>query len=130
MTEKATPIDDYLSQNIKSKEKIVVSLERTPSAWEFTFPDGAIIELPNLKSCEKLIWHYHRIAQFRDTDYTLIDKNTGTKYSDYRKFTDYIEACQERQRLTKENRRVRATLKLVRRKKPPKIDTRIYDRNY
>ena len=130
MTEKTTPIDDYLSQNIKSKEKIVVSLERTPSAWEFTFPDGAIIELPNLKSCEKLIWHYHRIAQFRDIDYTLIDKNTGTKYSDYRKFTDYIEACQERQRLTKENRRVRATLKLVRRKKPPKIDTRIYDRNY
>ena len=130
MTEKITPIDDYLSRNIKSKEKIVVSLERTPSAWEFTFPDGAIIELPNLKSCEKLIWHYHRIAQFRDTDYTLIDKNTGTKYSDYRKFTDYIEACQERQRLTKENRRVRATLKLVRRKKPPKIDTRIYDRNY
>ena len=130
MTEKITPIDDYLSRNIKSKEKIVVSLERTPSAWEFTFPDGAIIELPNLKSCEKLIWHYHRIAQFRDIDYTLIDKNTGTKYSDYRKFTDYIEACQERQRLTKENRRVRATLKLVRRKKPPKIDTRIYDRNY
>ena len=130
MTEKITPIDDYLSRNIKSKEKIVVSLERTPSAWEFTFPDGAIIELPNLKSCEKLIWHYHRIAQFRDIDYTLIDKNTGTKYSDYRKFTDYLEACQERQRLTKENRRVRATLKLVRRKKPPKIDTRIYDRNY
>ena len=130
MTEETTPIDDYLSRNIKSKEKIVVSLERTPSAWEFTFPDGAIIELPNLKSCEKLIWHYHRIAQFRDIDYTLIDKNTGTKYSDYRKFTDYIEACQERQRLTKENRRVRATLKLVRRKKPPKIDTRIYDRNY
>ena len=130
MTEKTTPIDDYLSRNIKSKEKIVVSLERTPSAWEFTFPDGAIIELPDLKSCEKLIWHYHRIAQFRDIDYTLIDKNTGTKYSDYRKFTDYIEACQERQRLTKENRRVRATLKLVRRKKPPKIDTRIYDRNY
>ena len=130
MTEKTTPIDDYLSRNIKSKEKIVVSLERTPSAWEFTFPDGAIIELPNLKSCEKLIWHYHRIAQFRDIDYTLIDKNTGTKYSDYRKFTDYIEACHERQRLTKENRRVRATLKLVRRKKPPKIDTRIYDRNY
>ena len=130
MTEKTTPIDDYLSRKIKSKEKIVVSLERTPSAWEFTFPDGAIIELPNLKSCEKLIWHYHRIAQFRDIDYTLIDKNTGTKYSDYRKFTDYIEACQERQRLTKENRRVRATLKLVRRKKPPKIDTRIYDRNY
>ena len=130
MTEKITPIDDYLSRNIKSKEKIVVSLERTPSAWEFTFPDGAIIELPNLKSCEKLIWHYHRIAQFRDIDYTLIDKNTGTKYSDYRKFTDYIEACHERQRLTKENRRVRATLKLVRRKKPPKIDTRIYDRNY
>ena len=130
MTEKITPIDDYLSRNIKSKEKIVVSLERTPSAWEFTFPDGAIIELPNLKSCEKLIWHYHRIAQFRDIDYTLIDKNTGTKYSDYRKFTDYIEACHERQRLTKENRRVRATLKLVRRKKPPKIDTRIFDRNY
>ena len=130
MTEKITPIDDYLSRNIKSKEKIVVSLERTPPAWEFTFPDGAIIELPNLKSCEKLIWHYHRIAQFRDIDYTLIDKNTGTKYSDYRKFTDYIEACHERQRLTKENRRVRATLKLVRRKKPPKIDTRIYDRNY
>lgn len=130
MTEKTTPIDDYLSRNIKSKEKIVVSLERTLSAWEFTFPDGAIIELPDLKSCEKLIWHYHRIAQFRDIDYTLIDKNTGTKYSDYRKFTDYIEACQERQRLTKENRRVRATLKLVRRKKPPKIDTRIYDRNY
>ena len=130
MTEKITPIDDYLSRNIKSKEKIVVSLERTPSAWEFTFPDGAIIELPNLKSCEKLIWHYHRIAQFRDIDYTLIDKNTGTKYSDYRKFTDYIEACQERQQLTKENRLVRATLKLVRRKKPPKIDTRIYDRNY
>jgi len=130
LTEKITPIDDYLSRNIKSKEKIVVSLERTPSAWEFTFPDGAIIELPDLKSCEKLIWHYHRIAQFRDIDYTLIDKNTGTKYSDYRKFTDYIEACQERQRLTKENRRVRATLKLVRRKKPPKIDTRIYDRNY
>jgi len=129
LTEKITPIDD-LSRNIKSKEKIVVSLERTPSAWEFTFPDGAIIELPDLKSCEKLIWHYHRIAQFRDIDYTLIDKNTGTKYSDYRKFTDYIEACQERQRLTKENRRVRATLKLVRRKKPPKIDTRIYDRNY
>jgi len=130
LTEKITPIDDYLSRNIKSKEKIVVSLERTPSAWEFTFPDGAIIELPDLKSCEKLIWHYHRIAQFRDIDYTLIDKNTGTKYSDYRKFTDYIEACQERQRLTKENIRVRATLKLVRRKKPPKIDTRIYDRNY
>ena len=130
MTEKTTPIDDYLSRNIKSKEKIVVSLERTPSAWEFPFPDGAIIELPNLKSCEKLIWHYHRIAQFRDIDYTLIDKNTGTKYSDYRKFTDYIEACQERQRLTKENRRVRAKLSLVRRKKPRKIDTRIFDRNY
>ena len=130
MTEKTTPIDDYLSRNIKSKEKIVVSLERTPSAWEFTFPDGAIIELPNLKSCEKLIWHYHRIAQFRDIDYTLIDKNTGTKYSDYRKFTDYIEACHERQRLTKENRRVRAKLSLVRRKKPRKIDTRIFDRNY
>ena len=130
MTEKTTPIDDYLSRNIKSKEKIVVSLERTPSAWEFTFPDGAIIEMPNLKSCEKLIWHYHRIAQFRDIDYTLIDKNTGTKYSDYRKFTDYIEACQERQQLTKENRRVRAKLSLVRRKKPRKIDTRIFDRNY
>tara|TARA_R100000656_G_scaffold39400_1_gene32988 strand:- start:117 stop:509 length:393 start_codon:yes stop_codon:yes gene_type:complete len=130
LTEKTTPIDDYLSRNIKSKEKIVVSLERTPSAWEFTFPDGAIIELPNLKSCEKLIWHYHRIAQFRDIDYTLIDKNTGTKYSDYRKFTDYIEACQERQQLTKENRRVRAKLSLVRRKKPRKIDTRIFDRNY
>jgi len=130
LTEKITPIDDYLSRNIKSKEKIVVSLERTPSAWEFTFPDGAIIELPNLKSCEKLIWHYHRIAQFRDIDYTLIDKNTDTKYSDYRKFTDYIEACQERQRLTKENRRVRAKLSLVRRKKPRKIDTRIFDRNY
>jgi len=130
LTEKTTPIDDYLSRNIKSKEKIVVSLERTPSAWEFTFPDGAIIEMPNLKSCEKLIWHYHRIAQFRDIDYTLIDKNTGTKYSDYRKFTDYIEACQERQQLTKENRRVRAKLSLVRRKKPRKIDTRIFDRNY
>ena len=130
MTEETTPIDDYLSQNIKPKEKIVVSLEHTPFAWEFTFPDGAVIELPDLKSCEKLIWHYHKIAQYRSIEYILIDKNTATKYSDHRKFTDYLEACHERQRLTIYNRRVRATQGLPARKKTRKIDMRIFDRTY
>ena len=124
------PIDSYISANAPKKEQCIIKVERTIHTWLITFPDGDDIELPTLKACEKIIWAFHKKAQFRDIDFILIDVNTGTIYTDHRKFTEYITACQERQRLTEANRKTRAIMKAVRITKTSKIDMRLYDRNY
>ena len=130
MREKDNPIDSYISANAPKKEQCIIKVERTIHTWLITFPDGDDIELPTLKACEKIIWAFHKKAQFRDIDFILIDVNTGTIYTDHRKFTEYITACQERQRLTEANRKTRAITKAVRITKTSKIDMRLYDRNY
>jgi|TARA_R110000868_G_scaffold89111_2_gene248201 hypothetical protein len=130
MREKDNPIDSYISANAPKKEQCIIKVERTIHTWLITFPDGDDIELPTLKACEKIIWAFHKKAQFRDIDFILIDVNTGTIYTDHRKFTEYITACQERQRLTEANRKTRAIMKAVRITKTSKIDMRLYDRNY
>jgi len=130
MRERNNPIDSYISANAPKKEQCIIKVERTIHTWLITFPDGDDIELPTLKACEKIIWAFHKKAQFRDIDFILIDVNTGTIYTDHRKFTEYITACQERQRLTEANRKTRAIMKAVRITKTRKIDTRIFDRTY
>ena len=130
MREKDNPIDSYISANAPRREQCIIKIERTLNTWLFTFPDGDDIELPTLKACEKIIWAFHKKAQFRDIDFILIDVNTGTIYTDHRKFTEYITACQERQRLTEANRKTRAIMKAVRINKTRKIDTRIFERTY
>lgn len=130
MREKNNPIDSYIAANAPKKEQCIIKVERTIHTWLITFPDGDDIELPTLKACEKIIWAFHKKAQFRDIDFILIDVNTGTIYTDHRKFTEYITACQERQRLTEANRKTRAIMKAVRITKTRKIDTRIFDRTY
>ena len=130
MREKNNPIDSYISANAPKKEQCIIKVERTIHTWLITFPDGDDIELPTLKACEKIIWAFHKKAQFRDIDFILIDVNTGTIYTDHRKFTEYITACQERQRLTEANRKTRAIMKAVRITKTRKIDTRIFNRTY
>jgi hypothetical protein len=130
MREKDNPIDSYISANAPKKEQCIIKVERTIHTWLITFPDGDDIELPTLKACEKIIWAFHKKAQFRDIDFILIDVNTGTIYTDHRKFTEYITACQERQRLTEANRKTRAIMKAVRINKTRKIDTRIFERTY
>jgi hypothetical protein len=130
MREKDNPIDSYISANAPKREQCIIKVERTIHTWLITFPDGDDIELPTLKACEKIIWAFHKKAQFRDIDFILIDVNTGTIYTDHRKFTEYITACQERQRLTEANRKTRAIMKAVRINKTRKIDTRIFERTY
>ena len=130
MREKDNPIDSYISANAPKREQCIIKVERTIHTWLITFPDGDDIELPTLKACEKIIWAFHKKAQFRDVDFILIDVNTGTTYTDHRKFTEYITACQERQRLTEANRKTRAIMKAVRINKTRKIDTRIFERTY
>ena len=130
MQEINNPIDSYISANAPKKQQCIIKVERTIHTWLITFPDGDDIELPTLKACEKIIWAFHKKAQFRDIDFILIDVNTGTIYTDHRKFTEYITACQERQRLTEANRKTRAIMKAVRITKTSKIDMRLYDRNY
>tara|TARA_R110000765_G_scaffold123140_1_gene219951 strand:- start:376 stop:768 length:393 start_codon:yes stop_codon:yes gene_type:complete len=130
MTEQSTPVDSYISANAPRREQCIIKIERTLNTWLFTFPDGDDMELPTLRACEKIIWAFHKKSQFRDVDFILIDVNTGTTYTDHRKFTEYITACQERQRMTQVNRRLRATMQSARIAKTRKIDTRVYDRNY
>jgi len=130
MTEQNTPVDSYISANAPMREQCILKVERTIHTWLVTFPDGDDIELPTLRACEKIIWAFHKKAQFRDVDFILVDVNTGTIYTDHRKFTEYITACQERQRLTEVNRKLRATMKSARITKTRKVDMRLYDRNY
>jgi len=130
MTEQNTPVDSYISANAPRREQYVIKVERTLNTWLITFPDGDDMALPTLNACEKIIWAFHKKAQFRDIDFILIDVNTGTIYTDHRKFTEYITACQERQRMTQVNRKMRATMQSARIAKTRKIDTRVYDRNY
>jgi len=130
MTVKNTPVDDYIADNSPPREKIIISVQRNIDKWLFTLPTGDDIELPTLKVCEKLIWQFHKKAQFRDVDFILIDGNTGTHYTDHRKFTDYIKACRERQSLIDANRKRRAQATPVKRTRTRKVDMRAFDRNY
>ena len=66
MTEQNTPVDSYISANAPMREQCILKVERTIHTWLVTFPDGDDIELPTLRACEKIIWAFHKKAQFRD----------------------------------------------------------------
>ena len=139
---------DNLIKATKSKglKPIHFEIENTPDGWNLTFPSGVENNnLPSLKVCLLIIKPFYRKCQFRNQSFELYDRNTKTLFRDYRIFTDYVELSKKEKKKRKEDKRdpKSITKKMMKKiennrlsrndkvqKDVPKIDTRIFDRNY
>tara|TARA_R100001480_G_scaffold38224_1_gene51046 strand:- start:362 stop:697 length:336 start_codon:yes stop_codon:yes gene_type:complete len=98
--------------------------------------------LPSLKVCLLIIEPFYRKCQFRNQAFELYDRNTRTLFQDYRVFTEYVEMADgevvdQKPKAEKTQENMVKKLKSSRmprngkvQKNVPKIDTRIFDRNY
>ena len=136
---------DDLIKSTKSKglKPMHWEIEKTSNGWNLIYPSG--IEnngLPSLKVCLLIIEPFYRKCQFRNQAFELYDRNTRTLFQDYRVFTEYVEKADgevvdQKPKAEKTQENMVKKLKSSRmprngkvQKNVPKIDTRIFDRNY
>ena len=136
---------DDLIKSTKSKglKPMHWEIEKTSNGWNLIYPSG--IEnngLPSLKVCLLIIEPFYRKCQFRNQAFELYDRNTRTLFQDYRVFTEYVEMADgevvdQKPKAEKTQENMVKKLKSSRmprhgkvQKSVPKIDTRIFDRNY
>ena len=136
---------DDLIKSTKSKglKPMHWEIEKTSNGWNLIYPSG--IEnngLPSLKVCLLIIEPFYRKCQFRNQAFELYDRNTRTLFQDYRVFTEYVEKAdgevveqikkteEVRENMVKKLKSSRMPRNGKVQKNVPKIDTRIFDRNY
>ena len=136
---------DDLIKSTKSKglKPMHWEIEKTSNGWNLIYPSG--IEnngLPSLKVCLLIIEPFYRKCQFRNQAFELYDRNTRTLFQDYRVFTEYVEMAdgevveqikkteEVRENMVKKLKSSRMPRNGKVQKSVPKIDTRIFDRNY
>ena len=136
---------DDLIKSTKSKglKTMRWEIEKTSNGWNLIYPSG--IEnngLPSLKVCLLIIEPFYRKCQFRNQAFELYDRNTRTLFQDYRVFTEYVEKAdgevveqikkteEVRENMVKKLKSSRMPRNGKVQKNVPKIDTRIFDRNY
>lgn len=136
---------DDLIKSTKSKglKPMHWEIEKTSNGWNLIYPSG--IEnngLPSLKVCLLIIEPFYRKCQFRNQAFELYDRNTRTLFQDYRVFTEYAEmadgevvdqkpkAEETQENMVKKLKSSRMPRNGKVQKSVPKIDTRIFDRNY
>jgi len=139
---------DDLIKSTKSKglKPMHWEIEKTSNGWNLIYPSG--IEnngLPSLKVCFLIMEPFYRKCQFRNQAFELYDRNTTMKFQDYRVFTEYLELSKEEKKELKKKKRDPKSVRQNTEKKlksgrmprhgkvqksVPKIDTRIYNRNY
>ena len=136
---------DDLIKSTKSKglKPMHWEIEKTSNGWNLIYPSG--IEnngLPSLKVCLLIIEPFYRKCQFRNQAFELYDRNTRTLFQDYRVFTEYVEmadgevvdqkpkAEETQENMVKKLKSSRMPRNGKVQKNVPKIDTRIFDRNY
>ena len=136
---------DDLIKSTKSKglKPMHWEIEKTSNGWNLIYPSG--IEnngLPSLKVCLLIIEPFYRKCQFRNQAFELYDRNTRTLFQDYRVFTEYVEKAdgevveqikkteEVRENMVKKLKSSRMPRNGKVQKSVPKIDTRIFDRNY
>ena len=127
---------DTLIESTKSEglEPMHFEIEKTIKGWNLT--------LPLKKACLFLIEPFYTKAQFRNQAFELYDRNTRTLFQDYRVFTEYAEmadgevvdqkpkAEETQENMVKKLKSSRMPRNGKVQKNVPKIDTRIFDRNY
>ena len=137
-------LDDLIkSTRSKGLKPMHWEIEKTSNGWNLIYPSG--IEnngLPSLKVCLLIIEPFYRKCQFRNQAFELYDRNTRTLFQDYRVFTEYVEMADgevvdQKPKAEKTQENMVKKLKSSRmprngkvQKSVPKIDTRIFDRNY
>ena len=137
-------LDDLIkSTRSKGLKPMHWEIEKTSNGWNLIYPSG--IEnngLPSLKVCLLIIEPFYRKCQFRNQAFELYDRNTRTLFQDYRVFTEYVEKADgevvdQKPKAEKTQENMVKKLKSSRmprngkvQKSVPKIDTRIFDRNY
>ena len=137
-------LDDLIkSTRSKGLKTMRWEIEKTSNGWNLIYPSG--IEnngLPSLKVCLLIIEPFYRKCQFRNQAFELYDRNTRTLFQDYRVFTEYVEKAdgevveqikkteEVRENMVKKLKSSRMPRNGKVQKSVPKIDTRIFDRNY
>ena len=142
---------DKLIKSTKSEglEPMHLEVEKTIKGWDLTLPlkkgekkPIIISELESLKACIFLIKPFYTKAQFRNQVFELYDRNTRTLFQDYRVFTEWVEkadgevveqkpkAEETQENMVKKLKSSRMPRNGKVQKNVPKIDTRIFDRNY
>ena len=137
-------LDDLIkSTRSKGLKTMRWEIEKTSNGWNLIYPSG--IEnngLPSLKVCLLIIEPFYRKCQFRNQAFELYDRNTRTLFQDYRVFTEYVEKAdgevveqikkteEVRENMVKKLKSGRMPRHGKVQKDVPKIDTRIFDRNY
>ena len=141
---------DNLIDSTKDKlEPMRYEIERTIDGWNLTLPLNAcdktptIIEgLESLKACVVMFSVGYKKSQFRNQPFELYDHNSRTLFRDYRVYTEWAEkadgeivnmgkkAEKDSKKLIKEVKRNRLSNTDKVQNNVPKIDTRIFDRNY
>ena len=91
-----TEIDSFIESKFKEKPEIRLDIKKTGNKFELTLPTGKSIELPDFKSCEEIINFFKKKAQYGNRKFVLLDHDSGIKYTGYKIFTRYLEACHER----------------------------------
>jgi len=136
---------DSLIKSTKSKglEPLRFEIEKTSNGWNLIFPSGdETNNLPSLDVCLLIIKPHYQKCQFRNQAFILVDRNTNTKFRDYRVFTEWvekadgeivdqtpkIEKAQEKMEKKIKNSRIPRNGKVQ--SKVKKIDARIFDRTY
>jgi len=130
---------DNLIDSTKDKlEPMRYEIERTIDGWNLTLPLNAcdktptIIEgLESLKACVVMFSVGYKKSQFRNQPFELYDHNSRTLFRDYRVYTEWAtKAEKDSKKLIKEVKRNRLSNTDKVQNNVPKIDTRIFDRNY
>ena len=136
---------DDLIKSTKSKglKPMHWEIEKTSNGWNLIYPSGFENNgLPSLKVCFLIMEPFYRKCQFRNQAFELYDRNTRTLFQDYRVFTEYVEMADgevvdQKPKAEKTQENMVKKLKSSRmprngkvQKSVPKIDTRIFDRNY
>jgi hypothetical protein len=130
---------DNLIDSTKDKlEPMRYEIERTIDGWNLTLPLGkdmktpVIIEgLESLKACVVMFSVGYKKSQFRNQPFELYDHNSRTLFRDYRVYTEWAtKAEKDSKKLIKEVKRNRLSNTDKVQNNVPKIDTRIFDRNY
>jgi len=130
---------DNLIDSTKDKlEPMRYEIERTIDGWNLTLPLGkdmktpTIIEgLESLKACVVMFSVGYKKSQFRNQPFELYDHNSRTLFRDYRVYTEWAtKAEKDSKKLIKEVKRNRLSNTDKVQNNVPKIDTRIFDRNY
>jgi|TARA_R100001530_G_scaffold47170_2_gene35469 hypothetical protein len=128
-----TEIDKYIEGNKTNLPPIRLEIESSDNGYNLTLPTGAIMELPSLKLCEKIIDIFKNKTQYRNQTFILYDYDTKTEYSDFRIFTEYLEACHEAIRFKASVRKHRLGNRKYFPRKVKKVDPKVlrpYERTW